>query len=189
MELTRKTIKNDEAYLRQVSLPVGINDQELKNDIKNLRRLCTEFKIFALAAVQVGIPKRIVYLKSTNLDTSLCETDYDESIVLINPVILSREGHTKYWEACGSCLDNMGLVSRPYKIEIEYLDEFGIQQRTTFEEFVATVVSHELDHLDGILHIDIAEEIFEMPAEERKKFRENHPYQIISKTSKFDAWC
>lgn len=185
MDIQRKTILNDEEYLRQISQVVDLTNNEYKEDIKLLEEFCLNNECFALAAIQIGIPKRIVYLKNTTLDKSLEDKDYNEAKVLINPVILSRKGHTKYWEACLSCLDNMGLVNRPYQMTIEYYDKNGILHNETIEGFEATVVSHELDHLDGILHMDIAEEVLDMPKEERKEFRKKHPYEIISKTCNY----
>ncbi len=186
MEIKRKTIENDETYLRQISKDVDLNDLKLKNDIKLLEKFCLENECFALAAVQIGIPKRIIYLKNTTLDIPLENKGYNESKVLINPIIISRKGHTKFWEACLSCLDNMGLVNRPYEIVIGYVDENGIYKTEVFKGFESTVLSHELDHLDGILHMDIAEQILVKNAEERKEFRKSHPYEIISETIDFD---
>ena len=79
----------------------------------------------------------------------------------------------------------MGLVERPYKIVVEYLDVEGNLHKDIFEGFESTVLSHEMDHLDGILHMDIALEIKNMPKEERKKFRQTHGHEILSKTSKW----
>ena len=185
MQIIRKTIEKDEKYLRQRSKEVSLEKNSYKKDIQKLEEFCQETECFALAAVQIGIPKRIVYLKNTSLDVPLEKKDYNESKVLINPVVLSRKGKTKYWEACLSCLDNMGLVVRPYEMVVEYYNQDGIKKKEKFEGFCATILSHELDHLDGILHMDIAEEIKVMPKEERKKFRENHPYEIISKTGRY----
>lgn len=187
MEIQRKTILNDEAYLRQISQVVDLNNELYKEEIKLLEQFCLETDCFALAAVQIGIPKRMIYLKNTTLDVHLDDKSYNESKVLINPVIVSRRGHTRYWEACLSCLDNMGLVSRPYEMTVRYYDENGTKHTETFEGFEATVLSHELDHLDGILHMDIAEEVLNMPQEERKVYREKHPYEIISKTCEYDG--
>ena len=187
MKIKRKTIEKDEAYLRQISKPVSFKTDTYKKDIMKLEKFCMETECFALAAVQVGIPKRMVYLKNTTLDVPLDDMDYNESKVLINPVIISRKGHTRYWEACLSCLDNMGLVSRPYKMVVKYFDPEGVEHQDLFEGFEATVLSHELDHLDGILHMDIAEKVLMMPREERKAFREKHPYEIISKTCKYEG--
>jgi peptide deformylase len=191
------TIQDSEPFLRQISSSVDIkNDKELMNDIDILDQFCKENNVMAMASVQLGIPKRIVYLKNTNLDiinkiqnNSNSEEieNYNEKKVLINPTILKREGLTEYWEACASCLDNMGRVLRPYKIELEYYDIDGNQKVETFEGFESTVLSHELDHLDGILHIDIAEEVIEMPANERKIWRQSHEYKIYQKDGDYDS--
>lgn len=180
MDIVRKTIENDLEYLRQISKEVSFDDVELRNDIKLLEEFCINTECFALAAVQIGIPKRIVYLKNTNLE-KVGDKEYNESRVLINPTVISRKGKTKYWEACLSCLDNMGLVVRPYEMDVHYYDIDGNEHEETFEGFESTVLSHELDHLDGILHMDVAEEVIQMPVEERKEFRKLHPYEIISK--------
>lgn len=189
------TIADNEAFLRQISIPVDLRDNELSKDISVLEQFCKENDVMAMAAIQLGIPKRLVYLKNTNLEIinkmqSNSETEeeknYNEARVLINPVIISREGLTDYWEACASCLDNMGHVKRPYKIVVEYLDLEGNPHNDIFEGFEATVLSHEMDHLDGVLHMDIADEVLTMAREERKKFRQSHGYNIVSKNGNFE---
>ena len=189
------TIEDDEQFLRQISKPVDLNDKELTHDIEVLDEFCKENDVLAMAAVQLGIPKRIVYLKNTNLElvekeqygkTTKEDKKYNEQRVLINPVIIKKEGLTDYWEACKSCLNNMGHVQRPYKIIIEYQDINGNIKQEIFEGFESTVLSHEMDHLDGILHMDIADEVLVMEKEERKKFRQTHKYNITSKTGDFE---
>ena len=185
--MERKTIEEDEVFLRQISKEVSFDDKELKENIELLEKFCKETECFALAAVQVGIPKRIIYLKNTTLDVPLEDMDYNESKILINPIVISKKGKTEYWEACLSCLDNMGLVIRPYKIKVHYFDINGVEHEEIFEGFESTVLSHELDHLDGILHMDVAEEVLIMPREKRKEFRKTHPYKILSKTCKYNT--
>ncbi len=190
------TIAEKEEYLRQVSVPVDIEkDNELDKNIKELEMYCEENEVMAMAAVQLEIPKRLIYLKNTNLERinkiqtdSLSEEEknYNEARVVINPVILNREGLTEYWEACASCLNNCGRVLRSYKMEIEYIDRNGKKQNEIFEGFEATVLSHEMDHLNGILHMDIAEEVLVMTTEERKKWRQTHNYKIYSKTGNYE---
>ena len=94
------TIEDDEEFLRQISVPVNLDDKELKNDISILEEFCNENDVMAMAAVQLGIPKRIVYLKNTNIDiinkmqantATKEEENLNEARVLINPVIKSRE--------------------------------------------------------------------------------------------------
>lgn len=189
------TIEDDEQFLRQISKPVDINDKELKHDIQVLNEYCKNDIVLAMAAVQLGIPKRLIYIKNTNLElinrkNNNQETEedktYNEQRILINPVIIKKEGLTDYWEACASCLDNMGHVQRPYKITIEYQDINGNIKQEIFEGFESTVLSHEMDHLDGILHMDIADEVLVMEKEERKIFRQTHGYNITSKTGDFE---
>lgn len=190
------TIEDNEPWLRQVSSIVDIEkDKDLKKDIGILDTFCNENDVMAMAAIQLGIPKRLIYLKNTNLDIinklqnnteTAEERNYNEARVLINPVVTKREGLTEYWEACASCLDNCGRVLRPYKIYLEYYDINGEKYSEIFESFEATVLSHELDHLDGILHIDIAEEVLLMEKEERKKWRQTHEYTIYSKTGEYE---
>ena len=194
--MSKITIKDNEQFLRQISKPIIFPDDELINDIKVLEEYFKNGnKTLALAAVQLGIPKRLIYLRNTNLDiinrqNNKEETEedkgYNEERILINPVIISREGLTEYWEACASCLDNMGLVERPYKIVIEYQDINGNKLEETFEGFESTVLSHELDHLDGVLHIDKSKEIIVMEPEQRKIFRKTHGYNIISTTGNYE---
>ena len=189
------TIEDDEQFLRQISKPVDLNDQELIHDIEILDEYCKENDVLAMAAVQLGIPKRIIYLKNTNLELIQKEQNgkrteeekqYNEQRVLINPVIIKKEGLTDYWEACRSCLNNMGHVQRPYKIIIEYQDINGKIKQEILERFESTMLSHEMDHLDGILHMDIADEVLVMEKEERKIFRQTHGYNITSKTGDFE---
>lgn len=189
------TINDNEEFLRQISKEVDLNDENLLNDIKILEEYCKENRVMAMAAVQLGIPKRLVYLKNTNLDiinkmqeNAATEEDekYNEARVLINPIVRSREGLTEYWEACASCLDNTGLVKRPYKILIDYIDLNGEKHEDIFEGFESTVLSHELDHLDGILHIDIAEKVLVLDVEERKKLRQKEGYKVLTKTGNYN---
>ena len=150
MKIVTKTITNDLEYLRQVSEDVDLNDPNLKEYIKTLKEYFSVKSPLAMAAVQLGIPKRLIYIRNTSLD-DLENKGKDEARVLINPKIVRMTGRTRYWEACASCLDNCGLVLRPYRINLEYFDILGNKHSEVFEGFESTVLSHEMDHLEGIL--------------------------------------
>lgn len=186
MDDVRLTIVNDEKFLRQVSVPVSFKNDDYKKDIELIEQNIINLEVLALAAIQIGIPKRIIYVKSTSLKESLEDSNYNEAKVYINPVIISRIGHTKFLEACYSCLDASGVVSRPYKMTIKYHDINGKKRQKTFKGLETTIMAHELDHLDGNLHIDIAEKIEDMTVEERVAFRKDNPYEIISKTCDYE---
>lgn len=188
-EYRLRTIKDDEKCLRQISKRVVKDDPDLKNDIKAISDYCRQDgNMIALASVQIGIPKRIIYIKKTDEYAALKEKDYeDKKIVMINPEIIEEKGETYYWENCASCMDNMGYVKRPYMIRVRYVDKDFNKKEEVFEGFKATVFSHEYDHLFGILHIDIADKIYNMPKEERKRFRKEkeNGYKVVSRTCKY----
>ena len=184
-----RTIEKDEAYLRQWSKDVKKKDPELKHDIDVVANYCRENgNMIALASVQIGIPKKIIYIMKTEEYDVAKEKDFeDKKIVMINPKIVEEKGETYYWENCASCMDNMGRVKRPYYIKVIYYDENFNRKEEAFEGFKATVFSHEYDHLFGILHMDIADKIYNMPLKERRKFRQEpeNKYKVISKTCSY----
>lgn len=186
----RKTIENDEDFLRQISRAVDFDGDDYLSVVAKLEDYCTNNKVYALAPVQIGFPVRIVYLKNTNEDMSRnAEHDYNERETMINPVILKMEGRTRFLEGCQSCMVDgkyiVCVVDRPYKCEVEYFDLKGQKHIELFEGFKATVFSHEYDHLNGILHFDRVQESSSMTLEEMKEYREKHPYEIVSKTGDF----
>ena len=197
------TIENNEQYLRQISKRVITSDPELHNNIVVLQDYCMQNEVMAMAAIQLGIPKRIVYVKNTNLsilskrltEAGKEETkDYNEAKVLINPEIISKEGITTFWEGCASCSwfegnikkSYIGKVKRPYKIKVKYYDVQGKEHENDFEGFESTVLCHEIDHLDGILHTDIADKVIIGTKEERIELRKKEAYNIISKTGNYE---
>ena len=178
-----KRIDKDLDYLRQISKDVDFKE-DLTNEIEDLKKYVLETNGFAIAAIQLGYNNRVVYVRCSDY-TKYDLEGYNEAEVLINPVITKKEGLTTYWEACLSCMDNTAIVCRPYKIHLSYYDINGNKKEKMVIGFPSTVLSHEYDHLDGILHMDIAEEVFKMNLEERKAYREKHPYEIISKTGEY----
>lgn len=183
--IKQKTIENDLEYLRQISRPVDFKKDDVKTIARELKEYCTNESLsMALAAVQLGFPLRILYLKKLD-DARLDDDDYDENRILINPRIIEECGETLYWEACASCGDLTGKVARPYKIKLEYYDIEGNKFIEVFEGLPSTVIAHELDHFEGILHIDIALEVHTFTPEERVELRKREPYTIIRKTGKY----
>lgn len=190
MSLTRKTIEKDEEYLRQVSEEVDFGRDDVGEYIKDLKEYCSENTVYALSPVQIGIPKRIIYIKNTSSKmNNNYAGDYDENIVYINPKIIRTKGKTKFLEGCDSCrvlkenktIYFAGFVERPYCLDISYQDIEGVEHTKRLKGFEATVFSHEFDHLNGVLHIDKVIEIFEMTLEEMRNYRNQNPYEIISK--------
>ena len=187
MELNRITLKNNGEFLRQKSTDVDFDKDSYREWIGELKEYCQNNAVYALAPVQIGIPKRIIYLRNTTPDmTKNRDSNYDEGTVLVDPIIIEAKGHTRFLERCASCLDFVATVDRPFSVVVEYYDINGNRIQDTFEEFKATVFSHEYDHLNGILHIDLSDDVREMTWEETRIYRQQHPYEIICKDEKFD---
>ncbi len=102
-----------------------------------------------LAAPQVGVLKRIVVI-----DVS---PDADQPLVLINPVILEKDGEQTGYEGCLSLPGKSGVVTRPNYVKAKAFDldmnEFIIEG----EELLARAICHELDHLDGHMYVEKVE--------------------------------
>lgn len=195
--MKRITIENDADFLRQLSTPIDFSTDDVKSMIMALREYCLNNAVYAMASVQIGIPKRIIYIKNTNQNMSNnFDKNHDEGIIVINPVIKEAKGHTRFLEGCESCTigkNSLGesiflaaIVDRPYSVIVEYYDENGKKHEETFTGFKATVFMHEFDHLNGILHIDKTNEIFRYTLKEMKAYRERHPQELLNQTEEFD---
>lgn len=118
-----------------------------------------------LAAPQVGIMKRLF------VAMPYPEQEEPEVYVMINPEIIEAEGTQESSEGCLSVPGYMGLVDRPLKVKVRYTDINGDTVEDEFEDFAATVICHENDHLDGILYVDKAKE-FMTTEEYQQRLRE-----------------
>lgn len=190
-EIKRKNIEQDEEYLRQISKEVDFKTDNYKEYIEDLKKYVENNDVYALAPVQIGIPKRIIYIKNTNQNMELNkDRNYNEDIVLINPEILETKGHQVFLEGCQSCqIGEKYLVcevERPYSIKLKYQDITGNEKEEVFEEFKAVVLSHEIDHLDGILHIDRGKEIYQFTEDEVKEYRLKNPLKVLDKDKVFN---
>lgn len=182
-----KNIKNDLEFLRQRSSEVDFAKDDIKSYINLLDRATKKFNLYAMSPVQIGLPKRIIFFRNIMEDMNKnFDDNYSVNQVMINPVILKQEGETLFLEGCGSCHPYWSYVTRPYKILVEYYNEEGNKKQETIEGFKATVFSHEFDHLEGILHMDVGTNIMLMESDEAKEERNKHPYQVISKTGKYE---
>jgi peptide deformylase len=99
-----------------------------------------------LAAPQVGVLKRIVVI-----DVS---PDADQPLVLINPVILEKDGEQTGYEGCLSLPGKSGIVTRPNHVKARAMDLDGNEFEIEGEELLARAICHELDHLDGHMYVE-----------------------------------
>ena len=109
-----------------------------------------------LAAPQIYESLAIATLEFKADNARYPDMGEQELLVLFNPkVTVLDETEQAFWEGCLSVPDLRGLVHRPRKIAVDYLDQEAKPQRIEAEGFLATVFQHELDHLFGRLYIDL----------------------------------
>ena len=145
-----KTILTEpDKLLRQVSKPVekvGDIERELMKDM--LDTMYTA-KGIGLAAIQIGVPKRIIVLDISK------EENKKNPMYFVNPIIIKKNDEkVTYEEGCLSVPNQFAEIDRPSKCEVEYLDYNGNKQNLKAEGLLATCIQHEMDHLEGILFID-----------------------------------
>jgi len=135
--------------LRQVSEPVKkVGDEERKLMDDMLETMYAAPGI-GLAAIQIGIPKRIVVMDISREDNK------KEPMYFVNPIIKIKNSEKAiYEEGCLSVPDQFAEIERPNSCEVEYLDYYGNKQLIKAQGLLATCIQHEMDHLEGILFID-----------------------------------
>jgi peptide deformylase len=108
-----------------------------------------------LAAVQVGVLKRVLVADVTWRSREEVGTEIGEQYVLINPEILEGTAQKRvYKEGCLSFPNQFADVTRPDAITVRYLNLNGETKEETFDGLLATCIQHEIDHLNGITFVD-----------------------------------
>ena len=156
--------------IREIGDPIlNQRAKEVREMTPNLRALIEDMvetmrhaNGVGLAAPQVGVLKRLVVI----------ECEEGELHVLTNPEIVERDGEQTGYEGCLSVPGKTGIVTRPNHVKVKALNENMEPVTVEGEELLARALCHVLDHLDGHLYTEMAEELYtneeleEMQAEE-----------------------
>ena len=146
------TIKNiitePDKILRKISSPVqkvGDTERKIMDDMVETMYSANGI---GLAAIQIGIPKRIIVI-------DLKIENKKNPLFFVNPVIKNKDNlKSTYEEGCLSVPNQFAEIDRPKKCDVEYLDYNGEKKILKAEGLLATCIQHEMDHLEGILFID-----------------------------------
>ncbi len=143
----RNILTEPNKVLRKISKPVekvGKEEQKLMDDM--LETMYSANGI-GLAAIQIGIPKRIIVMDIGK--------EKKEPMYFVNPFIINKDPvKATYEEGCLSVPNQFAEIDRPSKCEVEYLDYNGKKQFLKADGLLATCIQHEMDHLEGVLFID-----------------------------------
>lgn len=154
----RKIVNKSEDILRKKCKPVVNFDEKLGILLDDMAETMYKANGVGLAAPQVGILRRAVVV------------DVGEGLLeLVNPEIIKSKGSQRGVEGCLSCPDDWGYVVRPNEIIVKAQDRTGKDIQLKLKEFFARAVCHEIDHLEGQLFIDIADEMVDPDEIENEK--------------------
>jgi len=145
----RKILTEPNKILREKSLEVENVDKDIQKLMDDMLETMYAAPGIGLAAIQVGIPKRVIVLDIEQKEGK------KNPIFLINPEIIKKsENKTTYEEGCLSVPGQFAEIDRPDKCHVKYLDYHGNKKEINAEGMLATCIQHEMDHLEGILFID-----------------------------------
>ena len=149
-----RILETPDPVLRQISAPVETVDDDLRALIADMFETMYDAPGIGLAAIQVGVPKRVLVM-----DLGEPEEEGGEPVreprVFINPEIVTHsDGEVPYTEGCLSVPDQYAEVQRPDRIRARWLDEAGKAHEEDLDGLLAVCLQHEMDHLEGVLFID-----------------------------------
>ena len=172
--MTIKTIITEpNEILRQVSKPVikvGNDERKLMDDMLETMYAANGI---GLAAIQIGIPKRIIVM-------DISKNGKKNPLFFVNPIIKNKDKEkTTYEEGCLSVPNYFAAVDRPKYCEVEYLDYNGKDKILKADGLLATCIQHEMDHLEGILFIDYLSKLKKTMIVKKLSKKKNNPDRII----------
>ena len=141
----RQIRQEGDEILKKKSREVEVIDEKIQELIDDMIDTMHKFNGVGLAAVQVGVLKRVVVIDL-----------YDDNgvLVLINPEIKKEKGEQEVEEGCLSFPNQFAKIIRPMEVTVEALDKDGKKIKVKGKELLAQAMSHEIDHLNGEVFID-----------------------------------
>lgn len=145
MSRKREQIRKFDDPSLKTKCNIVTEDDDYQGVIKNLIQVLKASKDgVGLSAPQIGLFKRVIVVQDSNEDI----------VPLINPEIIESSKDNVYGkEGCLSFPGHYFVIERPKEITVKYLDGEFKEQTTTFKNFQARIVCHEIDHLDGICKV------------------------------------
>ena len=145
----REILTEPNEILRKKSLLVDQVDGDIQKLMDDMLESMYLAPGIGLAAIQVGVPKRVIVLDIARKD------EPKNPMYFINPEIITKSKDSlAYEEGCLSVPGQFAEITRPNNCYIKYLDYYGQPQELKAEGLLATCIQHEIDHLEGILFID-----------------------------------
>jgi len=159
-----------EPSLRLKSKQVTNFDKDFQKLIDDMFETMRAAPGVGLAAPQIGQSLRLVVVEYTDDED---ENAKPKKYTLVNPEIVKRSEETVTdIEGCLSLPGLAGMVERHEAVTVKAKNRFGKPIKIDAEGWLARIFQHEIDHLDGVLYIDRAEEVFEPTPEEAEQIKD-----------------
>lgn len=157
----RVIVKHPDEILRQIAKPVPKITPNIHKLLDDMAETMYDAHGVGLAAPQIGISKRVIVLDPHDEETGLLE--------MINPEIVEQSGEQLGPEGCLSIPGLNGEVARKQHITVKGLDRDGNELTVEASDFLARIFQHEIDHLNGVLFTDIAENVYKIEPQEEEE--------------------
>ena len=145
----RQILTEPNKILREKSLSVDKVDSDLQKLMNDMLETMYAAPGIGLAAIQVGVPKRVIVLDISGKD------EPKTPMFFINPEIINKsKNKSTYEEGCLSVPGQFAEIDRSEACHVKFLNYYGEQKEIKAEGMLATCIQHEMDHLEGILFID-----------------------------------
>ena len=145
----RNIRQEGDEILKKKSREVEVVDDKIRELMDDMVETMHKYEGVGLAAVQVGILKRVIVIDIYDENTPI--------IKLANPVLIKQKGERECDEGCLSFPNKFAKVIRPKEVVVEGLNEEGKKVRIKATDLLAQALCHEIDHLNGITFVDIME--------------------------------
>ena len=181
----REILTEPNKLLRAKSLTVEKVDEGLQKLMNDMLETMYAAPGIGLAAIQIGVPKRVIVLdiewrnksESTNDEKQVVKRN---PMCFVNPeIIIKSTNNSTYEEGCLSVPGQFAEIERPDKCRIKYLDYYGQSKELVAKDMLATCIQHEMDHLEGILFIDYLSKLKKSMILRKLSKQKNKPDRII----------
>lgn len=149
--MVREVIVYPDRRLKLVSKEVKEFGSALHDLLDDMYETMYESNGVGLAAIQIGVDQRVLIINEPNEDD---EQPKENTLEMINPIIIEKSGSTKFQEGCLSVPGFYEDVERCKYVKVDYQDRYGNARTIESDTFLAIAIQHEMDHLEGKVFVE-----------------------------------
>lgn len=152
--MVRDIVIYPDKRLKLISKEVTEFNNELHKLLDDMYDTMVSKNGIGLASIQVGVPKRVLIINIPNDNSNNATPIKSETLEIINPTFIKKEGLSKHQEGCLSIPGFYEDIERAEEIVLEYQDRYGEKKKIENNDFLAIAIQHEIDHLEGKVFIE-----------------------------------